>query len=79
MYISPSPSFFFTNFFKLRESIERQKYLEGVIWSQAEQIKHSSVPDKDDAINTMKSIFLMSVRSDLIKNQIYWTKQFHYF
>ncbi|KAI7896071.1 uncharacterized protein EV154DRAFT_493427 [Mucor mucedo] len=45
---------------KLRESIERQKYLEGVIWSQAEQIKHSSVPDKDDAINTMKSIFLMS-------------------
>lgn len=45
----------------MRESIERQKYLEGVIWSQAEQIKHSSVPDKDDAINTMKSIFLMSV------------------
>ncbi|KAI9346698.1 hypothetical protein BD770DRAFT_173536 [Pilaira anomala] len=46
---------------KLRESIERQKYLEGVIWSQAEQIKHSPhIPDKDHAINTMKSIFLMS-------------------
>ncbi|CAO3608771.1 unnamed protein product [Mucor hiemalis] len=46
---------------KLRESIERQKYLESVIWSQAEQIKNSpDIPDKDHAINTMKSIFLMS-------------------
>jgi len=46
---------------QLRESIERQQYLESIVWSQAEQIKHSSrVSDKDNAINTMKNIFLMS-------------------
>ncbi|KAI8642459.1 hypothetical protein BD408DRAFT_366628 [Parasitella parasitica] len=46
---------------KLRESIERQNYLESIIWSQAEQIKHNPVTsDKDNAINTMKNIFLMS-------------------
>lgn len=46
---------------KLRESMERQHYLESIIWSQSEQIKHSSrISDKDNAINTMKNIFLMS-------------------
>ncbi|KAG1448157.1 hypothetical protein G6F56_009027 [Rhizopus delemar] len=46
---------------KLRESIERQKYLENVIWSQAEQIKKSGQNrSKEDAIKTMKNIFLMN-------------------
>jgi hypothetical protein len=55
--------------FQLRELLERQKYLESVIWSQAEQIKHTSIiPDKDSAINTMRSIFLMSVSVLLIDN-----------
>lgn len=46
---------------QLRESMERQHYLESIIWSQSEQIKHSSrISDKDNAINTMKNIFLMS-------------------
>ncbi|KAI7898208.1 uncharacterized protein BX663DRAFT_443488 [Cokeromyces recurvatus] len=46
---------------KLRESLERQKYLEKIIWSQAEQIKRTSIiSDKENAINTMKNIFLMT-------------------
>ncbi|KAI8074215.1 uncharacterized protein B0P05DRAFT_588536 [Gilbertella persicaria] len=46
---------------KLRESIERQRYLESIIWSQAEQIKHSPIiSDKEKAINTMRDIYLMS-------------------
>jgi hypothetical protein len=48
---------------QLRESIERQHYLENIIWSQSDQIKSmkESSPQEDKVINTMKSIFLMSV------------------
>ncbi|KAG1147109.1 hypothetical protein G6F37_002872 [Rhizopus arrhizus] len=46
---------------KLRESIERQRYLENLIWSQAEQIKNTkNQPREEDAIKTMKNIFLMN-------------------
>jgi hypothetical protein len=48
---------------KLNEALERQHYLENIIWSQADQLKHTkeNSPQQDKVINTMRGIFLMSV------------------
>ncbi|KAI8981911.1 hypothetical protein BDF20DRAFT_818730 [Mycotypha africana] len=50
---------------KLHELVERQKYLEEIIWSQAEQLRHATTAFQNDsatndAINTMQKIYLLS-------------------
>ncbi|KAI9258478.1 hypothetical protein BY458DRAFT_517992 [Sporodiniella umbellata] len=65
---------------KLKESIERQRYLENIIWSQAEQIKNKTQTGlKEETIQTMKNIFLMNekeqknrykVETDLLEKDI---------
>lgn len=48
---------------QLHDSFERQRYLENIVRSQAEQIQESQMypPDANKAIETMRSIYMMSV------------------
>ncbi|KAI8880573.1 hypothetical protein K501DRAFT_254761 [Backusella circina FSU 941] len=57
---------------KLNEASERQHYLENIIWSQADQLKHTkeNSPQQDRVISTMKSIFLMSQNEQRIQSRV---------
>ncbi|KAG0168962.1 hypothetical protein DFQ28_004133 [Apophysomyces sp. BC1034] len=47
---------------KLRDSLDRERHLENIVRSQAEQIRQSPMypPDANKVIDTMRSIYLMS-------------------
>lgn len=66
---------------QLHDSFERQRYLENIVRSQAEQIQESQTypPDANKAIETMRSIYMMSVSHETYhhhhshKPSSYWT------
>lgn len=49
---------------QLQTALERQRYLEGIVRSQAAQLQESQThnPDATKAIETMRSVYMMSVR-----------------
>ncbi|KAI8099934.1 uncharacterized protein BX664DRAFT_253500 [Halteromyces radiatus] len=56
---------------QLREALERNQYLEGIVRSQADQLRQSPVlpPDLNNVVETMKQVYLMSENEQRLRYQ----------